>query len=129
MRYFYLIVIPMVLGMILGASSSDAAEKDYNVKWCNERGGVVPNHAIADGTFPDCITEYYAIEFDYGHKWKEAPGQALNYAMYTGKRAGVVVIVETNRDRLGLERIKKIITHYNLPIDLIDVLNKGYLSE
>lgn len=124
MNRFAVVLCFSVLAFWTGAAFG--AEIDYTEKWCKENRGVVPNHAISDGTFPDCLTEDYAVEFDRGYKW-EPVQQALNYAMYTGKKAGVVLIIETNRDVIGARRLKKIISHYNLPVDLLATLTPDYL--
>ena len=46
----------------------------------------------------DCLTEANAIEFDFGYKHYEAIGQAIKYGMATGKRPGIVLIIENKRD-------------------------------
>ena len=54
---------------------------------------------LPDGTRCDCVTETHAIEFDSGSKWAETVGQSAYYALQTGKRAGIVLILETMKDR------------------------------
>lgn len=105
-----------------------AAEADYQLRWCQAHDGHVPGR-IADGTYPDCITPAHAVEVDYGHKWAEAVGQALNYAMWFGRPAGIVLIVESSRDQRGLVRLKHLVAHYRLPVELVDVLGPEYLDE
>ena len=39
----------------------------------------------------------YAVEFDFAEKWAEAVGQALYYALKTGKKPAVVLIMEDPR--------------------------------
>jgi hypothetical protein len=73
---------------------------------------------LPDRTRIDCLLEDEAQEYDFGKKWAEAIGQALWYAMNSGRRAGIVLIIEDNSDRAGLKRARFIIAHYNLPITL-----------
>jgi len=47
---------------------------------------------LSDRTRVDCLTDQYAIEYDFTHKWAEAIGQALHYGLMTGKRLGIVLI-------------------------------------
>ena len=76
---------------------------------------------MTDGTRCDILTEDYAMEVDFAHKWAEAIGQSLNYARLTGKRAGIVLIIKKNKDENHLDRVFKIIESYNLPIDIFSI--------
>ena len=46
-----------------------------------------------DGTRCDILTATHAIEVDFAKKWAEAIGQSLHYALHTGKRPAVALIV------------------------------------
>jgi hypothetical protein len=59
----------------------------------------------------------HAIEFDFGRGWAEAIGQSAFYAIQTGKKAGIVLILETMKDRKYFIRLNTTIEHFNLPID------------
>jgi hypothetical protein len=72
---------------------------------------------LPDKTRCDCLTSTHAIEFDLGNKWAESIGQALYYSIQTGKRAGVVLILEKQKDYKYWIRLNTIIDHYGLPID------------
>ena len=72
---------------------------------------------LPDRTRCDCITDTHAIEFDFGNKWAEAIGQALHYGFQTEKRPGIVLILESPKDRKYWIRLNTIIEHYKLPID------------
>jgi hypothetical protein len=73
---------------------------------------------MGDRTRCDIVTKTHAIEVDFKQKWGEAIGQSLNYAFQTDKRAGIVLIVESKNDLRELIRLRSIIRHYDLPIDL-----------
>ena len=49
--------------------------------------------------------------------WSEAVGQSAYYAIQTGKKAGIVLILETMKDRKYWIRLNTTIEHFNLPID------------
>jgi hypothetical protein len=91
-------------------------EKWYQQKWCEEQKGQV-EVVLPDGTRCDCVTDTHAIEFDFGSKWAEAVGQSAYYAIQTGKKAGIVLILETMKDRKYWLRLNTTIEHFNLPID------------
>ncbi len=58
-----------------------------------------------------------SVEFDFGDHWREAVGQSSYYSLQTGKRAGIVLILETIKDRKYWIRLNTTIEHFNLPID------------
>lgn len=73
-------------------------EKTYQKSWCAAVRGET-EHVLPDDTRVDCLTEEYAIEFDFCQKWAEAIGQALYYAIRTGRKPGIVLILEDESDR------------------------------
>ncbi len=91
-------------------------EKYYQVRWCSQHNGQA-EVVLADKTRADCITETHAIEFDFGKKWAESVGQSLYYSLQTGKRAGIVLILESPADQKYWIRLNSTIQHFLLPID------------
>ncbi len=90
-------------------------EKSYQEQWCKDRGQV--EVILSDKTRCDCLTGANAVELDFGSKWAEAIGQSLYYALQTGKKAGVVLILEKKGDRKYWIRLNSTIEHFKLPID------------
>ena len=113
------LVLVVLLPAIAGAGHIHP-EKWYQEKWCAEKGGKV-EVVLADKTRCDCLTDTHAIEFDFGSKWAESIGQALYYSIQTGKKAGIVLILERPADRKYWIRLNTIIQHYSLPIETWDV--------
>jgi hypothetical protein len=72
-------------------------ESWYQDKWCALHEGRT-EVVLADSTRVDCITDEYAIEVDFLAKWAEGPMQALHYARMTGKKPGVLFIMEHDSD-------------------------------
>jgi hypothetical protein len=64
--------------------------------------------------------------FDFGNNWAEAIGQSAYYALQTGKKPGVVLILETMKDRKYWIRLNTTIEHFNLPIDTWNVGDATY---
>jgi len=73
-------------------------------------------YRLPDRTRVDCLTDNFAIEYDFTHKWAEAIGQALHYSLMTGKNGGIVLIGSQNDP--GYRRAFNIIRAYRLPITL-----------
>ena len=107
--YILLLALPVF-------AAHEHKEKYYQDKWCSEHNGQT-EVVLPDKTRADCITSTHAIEFDFGKKWAESLGQALYYSLQTVKRAGIVLILETPKDRKYFPRLNSTIQHFNLPID------------
>lgn len=60
-----------------------------------------------DGSRVDCLTENYAIEFDFAPKAMEALGQSIHYARITGSDPAMVLIIETEKDWRYYKRIRR----------------------
>lgn len=101
-------------------SSSRRLEKDYQFQWCREQGGAIEVE-LPDGTRCDCLTATHAIEFDFARKWAEAIGQALYYSDQTGRRPGIVLIMNPRTDQRYWQRLQATIRRFNLPIDVWQV--------
>ncbi len=121
-------IIIIIIILILPASllaKREHPEKWYQQKWCEVHKGLV-EVVLPDGTRCDCVTDTHAIEFDFGNNWAEAVGQSAYYALQTGKKAGIVLILETMKDRKYWIRLKTTIEHFNLPIDTWIIENTAY---
>lgn len=91
-------------------------EAFYQQQWCQERHGVL-EYRIDDGARVDCVTESHAIEFDFAPKWAESIGQALYYGAKTGRKAGVVLIMEGGEaDRKYLSRLQAVAGEHGIDI-------------
>ena len=54
---------------------------------------------------------------DLGSNWAEVIGQGLRYSEMTKKKAGIVLILESMKDRKYWIRMNITIEHFDLPID------------
>ena len=91
-------------------------EKWYQQAWCSEHNGRT-EVILADHTRCDCLTSSHAIEFDFADKWEEAIGQSLYYSLQTGKKAGIVLILEKPKDIRYWIRLNSVILNDGLDID------------
>jgi hypothetical protein len=82
-------------------------ESEYQRLWCSEAGGRA-EYVLPDRTRVDCLTDEYAVEVDFAKKWAEAIGQALYYAVVTGKRPAVLLIMENPSDARFLKRLRRV---------------------
>ena len=98
-----LFIITAIL-LCLPAFARDYNEAYYQNKWCENKG--VTEYKLEDYTRVDCLTDTHAVEFDFAKKWAESIGQSLHYARMTGKKAGIVLIIEKEKDFIYFNRIK-----------------------
>ena len=63
---------------------------------------------------------------DLGNDWIEVLGQSACYAIQTGKKAGIVLILEATKDRKYWIRLNTTIEHFNLPIDTWSIESASY---
>ncbi|MCP4761263.1 MAG: hypothetical protein GY870_05745 [archaeon] len=85
----------------------------YQKSWCADAFGKTEVR-LPDGTRCDCITESYAIEFDFADNYYQAVGQALHYSYSTNKIAGIVLILESKRDNIYWVKLNKIVNNLKL---------------
>lgn len=97
------------------------SEKDYQYAWCNRRGG----DTRCDLPGPercDCLLPKYAIEVDFAKRWESAIGQSLRYAMLSGKKPGIVLILGSEKDKRYLSRLRDTIHYHGLDITCWSIL-------
>lgn len=93
--------------------SKTYSESFYQEQYAKKLGGRI-EVAMPDGTRCDILTDTHAIEVDFADKWAEAVGQSLNYAMQTGKKAGIVLVLKDRGDEKHLERLREMARHYSM---------------
>jgi hypothetical protein len=60
---------------------------------------------------------------DLGSNWAEGIGQSFYYALQTGKKPGIVLILENPKDKIYWIRMNTTIQHFNMPIDTWSIGN------
>ena len=90
-------------------------EAYYQELWCTEQKGQM-EYVLPDYTRVDCLTEDHAIEFDFANKWAESIGQALHYGMMTGKKPGIVLIIEKPKHFVYYNRIVPLCKKYGITL-------------
>ena len=114
------IVSMLLLSGLVWASLAESKtlhpEKYYQERWCAEQKGQA-EVVLPDKTRCDCLTATNAVEFDFGKKWAEAIGQAIYYSVQTGRKAGIVLILEGQDDYKYWIRLNTVIKQHNLNVD------------
>lgn len=102
-------------------------EASFQRAYCSAVGGV-EEFVLSDRTRVDCLTDTHAIEFDFADKKYEAVGQALHYAVMTGKKPGIVLILDKkyqDRQIYYYNRLVNIGKQYEIMVEYVteDILN------
>jgi len=95
------------------------AKRQHHERWYQDKHckGIV-EYRLPDATRVDCMVGGYAVEYDFASKWAESIGQSIYYATVTGRKPGVVLIVESPRDCRHILKIRLAIKSYWIPIDI-----------
>ena len=101
-------------------STSSMKEADYVNAYCK---GII-EYQLPDRTRVDCLTDEYAIEFDWAKKWAESIGQALYYSKMTGKKPAVAIIIKNSEERIYIERIRKV----NPELKIFEIKAENYVE-
>lgn len=105
------------------AAGHEHPERWYQERWCAMRGEM--EVVMPDQSRADCANATHVVEFDFGTKWAESVGQALNYGAQAGKKPGIVLILEKPEHSRYLLRVLRIRDKYNLPLDIWAVDKDG----
>lgn len=109
MKYLWLSLL-----ITISANAEKWHENDYVNNHC--KGEI--EHRLKDKTRVDCLTNTHAIEYDFSHKWAESLGQAIFYSAMTGKKAGIVLIIDSGDKGRYLKRLNKAIKAQCLTVDV-----------
>jgi hypothetical protein len=113
---FFIAIILFFFTFIGAAFPQAPKEKDYQVMFCNQMSGTMEVRLL-DATRVDCLTDEYAIEVEFAHKWAESVGQSLYYAQQTGKKPGVALIIANKeQEQAFYTRLMIIADKYNIRV-------------
>ena len=90
-------------------------EYEYVSEHCDGRTEVT----LRDRTRVDCLTDEYAIEFDFAPKWAEAVGQSLHYARMTQRLPAIYIILESAKETRFVDRLSPLCDIYGIKLFLI----------
>ena len=91
------------------------SESFYQNQWCGRWHGKA-EFELNDHCRVDCLTKNYAVEFDFAPKWAEAVGQSLHYGLKTGKKPAIILILESKKDWVYYNRLKKICPQHGITL-------------
>ena len=77
-----IVLLALFLAPALAHAGRQHPKRWYQDRWCAKYFGEA--EATVSDVY-DCLSGKYVIEFDYADRWYESIGEALHYAMQTGK--------------------------------------------
>lgn len=70
----------------------------------------------------DLLSDTHAIEVEWASKWKEAPGQATLYAIWTGKQPAIYLLVKNwQHDRVSILRCRLVCERLGIKLVFVKV--------
>lgn len=115
MRWSLVVFIAMFVMGVANAKHK-RPERDYVAQYC--AGDI--EYALPDHTRVDCLTDTYAIEFDFAPKWAEAVGQSLHYAHLTRRDPAIYLILESKKDKRFVNILTLLCDVYGIKLLLIE---------
>lgn len=104
MRRFFLLILILLYALPVSAKHLHP-EKYYQAQWCAQKKGIT-EYKLKDGSRVDCLTDKYAVEFDFAPKWAECIGQALYYGGKTKRIPACALIIENKKDLKHLYKLR-----------------------
>lgn len=124
MKKLYILLIFVVHFPSLIFASQIHSEKYYQDIFCNQKNGK-SEVVMDDRTRCDCVfTENnitYSVEVDFAKKRYQAVGQALHYSRMSNSHAGILLIIESDKDIKYLNSMIKDIQYHNLKIQVFTI--------
>jgi len=78
---------------------------------------------MPDRTRCDLLTDVYAIEADWAHKWAEGVGQCVHYALLTGKAPGLILLTRDRaKDSTHIARATRVCKRLRIQLFVEDIL-------
>ena len=117
----FLIIITLILFLNIQVQAARLhSESSYQKAYCSQIPNAQMEYVTNNNARVDCLTDIYAIEFDFASKYDEGLGQALVYSYFTGKKPKIVLIVEKPKKELKyLEKVKDTALLHNVEIEIV----------
>ena len=93
------------------------SERYYQETWAKANfPGSEVEYILPERSRVDILTEEYAIEVDFAGKYAEAIGQSIYYGIMTGRKPGILLVLNKPGDVKFLHRLNHCITEAELGI-------------
>lgn len=102
--------------------SAGAAESEW-IEYLAEIKGGEAEYRLPDGTRCDIVTSTHAYEVEWANPGNQyaAFGQATYYALWTGKKPAVILLVRGSKDAVTVIRTKMLCLAGGVECEVVDV--------
>ncbi len=118
-------IIGMLLAILITgvAEATEWTKTDYILSHCQGKSEVL----LKGGTKVDCLTDTHAIKYSFMSEWADGIGKALYYAALTGKKPGIVFIINPSMEgtRYGAKALAAMNMVKCLKID-VHIMSTGF---
>jgi hypothetical protein len=111
------IVLTTLILMMVAAPAYAKSEAEYKKEWCAKHNGEI-DYKTQENTTVDCMTNNYAIEFDFGENWNQAMRKSRHQSLNTGKYPGIVLILQNSANKKHLFKLREIVEKRRLGIKI-----------
>ena len=115
--------ILLLFGILLFAINALSQEKQHESYYQDKFANIINGETeivLKDQTRVDIVTNNYAIEVDFGYNWAESIGQSLHYKEMLNKKAGVLLVVESNKENRFIKRLGRIAIKHDIKVWIWD---------
>jgi len=121
MKKILFLLTLVIIAMFLMSQTQTTRQKEvyYQDKFAEIIKGST-SVTLWDKTEVDILTDTFAIEVDFSEKWAESIGQSLYYAEMTNRKAGVLLVVNSNLDERFIRRLMTVAMRKDITVWLMD---------
>ena len=115
-KLFFILILFLYSIVALSRTKHIHTERYYQELDCKGQLEVT----FDDGTRADCLDGIYATEYDYACKWYESVGQSLHYAMKSGLKPRIVLIIDKKQYKKYFKIALPLCQKYDIKLDIIE---------
>jgi hypothetical protein len=116
MKKTFIVIIMLLISAI---SYSQKPHEKYYQNIAAERMHGRTEVVLEDRSRADIVTDTFAIEVEFAHKWAESIGQSEFYSLELHKKAGIVLITDGMKDDKYVQRLMKVATKLKITVWVI----------
>lgn len=113
----WVVIISILCGF---AFADDRAVESEKLAVIARRLNMDSEVLMPDGTRCDLVSDTHAIELEWSDNWMEAPGQAVLYSIWTGKKPAVYLLAR-GEYKLDVLRCKLVCERLGIKLRVLDL--------
>jgi hypothetical protein len=112
-------VLVLVLAVWLASTHASAEDELAACRRLAPKYHAQLEYMLEDGSRVDMLTTRYAVEADRAHKWTEAVGQSVYYALMTKREPAILLLIsDREKEQRYIDRCQKVCDHLHIKLFL-----------